>query len=68
MIVEGKKKAITLHTVKREFKPLQMPLAMRIAQERCTTPKQINPLKSPVSVNSEIARMHERVEQGRRRR
>ena len=69
MIIDPKKKAITLHTATREFKPLQMPLAMRIAQERCTTPKQISPLNSPVPMNEEIGRIHARMsEPGIRRK
>ena len=69
MILDPKKKAITLHTVTREFKPLQMSLAMQIAQSRCTTPKQISPLNSPVPMNEEIGRIHARMsEPGLRRK
>lgn len=73
MILDPKKKAITLHTVKREFVELNLNshkhLAMKVAMERCTTPKQISPLNSPVPMNEEIGRIHARMsEPGLRRK
>lgn len=73
MILDPKKKAITLATVRREFVELdlnsQKHLAMKLALERCTTPKQISPLKSKVKMSDDIARVNARMsEPGIRRK
>lgn len=47
---------------------LKLDPRLKMAEERCTTPRQITPLNSPVSLLSEVQRIHERRDQPGRRR